>query len=92
MGVYLWNSLGLSLRATKCVVQPYSGDGLASVLRDCLTITYDAIHYAEEHRIENRKGMKGFYRSLRDTKIPSCYKTASTTRESDEDGDHQSRG
>ncbi len=47
--------------ATKCVLQPLSCDGkLNAVLRACLTITYNAIHYAEEHGIRNRKGMGTF--------------------------------
>jgi putative transposase len=43
-------------------------------------MTYDAIHYAKEHGIGNRKGMKGFYQTLKEIKLPSCYKVASITR------------
>src|SRR5438445_7309144 len=38
------------------------------------------MHYAEEHGVHNRREMKSFYRTLRDTKLPSCYKVASITR------------
>lgn len=52
--------------ATKCVVQSLScGSKLDAALRACLTITYNAIHRAEEHGIRNRKGMGAFYKSLR---------------------------
>jgi len=67
------------LRATKCLTQQYSS-GLERILGECLSITYNAIHYAQEHGIDNRKGMKGFYRSLKDTKLPSCYKVAAIWR------------
>ena len=43
-------------------------------------MTYNAINYAREHGIENRRGMKGFYRTLKDVKLPSCYKIASIAR------------
>jgi len=39
------------------------------------TLTYNAIHYAEENGVDNRRGMKGFYETLKDTKLPSCYKS-----------------
>ncbi|HYR04785.1 MAG TPA: hypothetical protein VEO75_05285, partial [Nitrososphaerales archaeon] len=67
------------MQATKCVTQTYSG-GLDDLLAECLTNTYNAINYAEEHGIDNRRGMKGFYQTLKDTKLPSCYKVASITR------------
>jgi putative transposase len=43
-------------------------------------MTYNAVHYAEENGITNRKGMKGFYRSLEGIAFPSCYKVAVITR------------
>jgi putative transposase len=44
-------------------------------------VTYNAIHYAKEHGIDNRRGMKGFYQTLKDVNpLPSCYKVASITR------------
>jgi len=67
------------LLATKCVTQSYSG-GLDDLLAECLTNTYNAIQYAEEHGIVNRKGMKGFYQTLKSVNLPSCYKLASITR------------
>ncbi len=66
---------------TKCVAQSYDGgDGLHNLLCQCLTVTYNAIAYAKEKGIENRKGMKRFYRSLKDVELPSCYKVAAITR------------
>ena len=65
--------------ATKCVVQSYTG-GLDGLLAECLTNTYNAINYAKEHGIDNRKGMKGYYRTLKGDDLPSCYKVASITR------------
>jgi putative transposase len=67
------------LLATKSVTQSYSG-GLDHLLTECLTNTYNAINYAEEHGIDNRRRMKGFYRTLKDADLPSCYKVASITR------------
>jgi len=67
------------LLATKCVAQSYPG-GLDDLLAQCLTNTYNAIHYAEEHGIANRRGMKGFYQTLKDDNLSSCYKVASITR------------
>jgi hypothetical protein len=67
------------LRATKCVTQAYSSDQLVHLLADCLTVTYEAIHYAEDHGIDNRKGMKGFYQTMKERGLPSCYKIASMT-------------
>jgi putative transposase len=68
------------LPATKCVTQPHSSEQLGSLLAECLIITYNAIHHAEEHGIDNRRGMKGFYQTMRDVNLPSCYKVASITR------------
>jgi len=68
------------LLATKCVAQPYGGEGLRDLLSECLTLTYNAIDYAREHRIDSRKGMKGFYRTLKESKLPSCYKVAAIGR------------
>jgi putative transposase len=67
------------LLATKCVTQSYSG-GLDEVLAECLTNTYNAINYGEEHGICDRRGMKGFYQTLKNADLPSCYKVASITR------------
>jgi putative transposase len=69
-----------SLRATKCVFQQHSSERLGSLLAECLDVTYDAIHYAREQGIDNRRGMKGFYRTLKSVNLPSCYKVASITR------------
>ncbi len=68
------------MRATKSVTQSYSSLQLGDLLSECLTLTYNAIQYAEENKIESRRGMKGFYRTLKDIKLPSCYKLASMTR------------
>ena len=43
-------------------------------------MTYSAVHYAEEHGIDNRRGMKVFYQTLKEAQLPSCYKVASITR------------
>jgi putative transposase len=43
-------------------------------------MTYNAVNYAQERGIDNRKGMKEFYRSLKDVNLPSCYKTAAIGR------------
>jgi len=43
-------------------------------------MTYSAIHYAKEHGIDNRRGMKGFYGTLKKVSVPSTYKIASITR------------
>ena len=69
-----------ALRATKCVTQSYAGDGLHDLLAECLTSTYNAINYGWENGIDNRKGMKGFYQTLKGVNLPSCYKTAAITR------------
>src|SRR6266849_6690615 len=69
-----------SLRAKKCVTQAHSSEQLGSLLAECLKLTYNAITYAEEHGIDNRRGMKGFYQTLKDANLPSCYKVASITR------------
>jgi len=53
---------------------------LTGLLSACLAMTYNAVHYAEEYGIDNRRGMKGFYRTLNNVKLPSCYKVASITR------------
>lgn len=50
------------------------------MLAECLTVTYNAVHYAEEHTIDNRRGMKGFYQTLEDIGLPSCYKVAVIAR------------
>jgi putative transposase len=43
-------------------------------------MTHNAIRYAEENGITNRKGMRGFYRSLNGVGLPSCYKVGVITR------------
>ncbi len=68
------------LRPTKCVVQSFQNDPLDDLLRDCLTLTYNAIHYGEQNGITNRKGMKRFYRTLKGVELPSCYKVAVISR------------
>jgi len=68
------------LGATKSVIQTFRSDSLDDLLDDCLTLTYNAIHYGEENGITNRKGMKGFYRSLKGVELPSCYKVAVISR------------
>jgi putative transposase len=68
------------LRATKSVLQPFYDERVSSLLYECLTLTYNALHYAEENGIENRKGMRGFYGTLKGAKLPSCYKVAAITR------------
>jgi putative transposase len=69
-----------SLLATKCVTQQHSSEQLGSLLAECLNITYNAIHYANEHGIGNRRGMKGFYQTLKEIEMPSCYKVSSIAR------------
>jgi putative transposase len=69
-----------SLRATKCVTQAHSSEQLGSLLAECLKLTYNAINYAKEHGIDNRRGMKGFYRTLKGMQLASYYKVASITR------------
>jgi len=69
-----------ALRATKCVTQSFRNGPLDGLLHDCLTLTYNAVHYEEENGITNRRGMKGFYRSLKRIELPSCYKVAVITR------------
>jgi putative transposase len=58
----------------------FQNHSVDALLRDCLTLTYNAVHYGEENDITNRKGMKGFYRSLKGIKLPSCYKVTAITR------------
>ena len=70
------------LRATKSATQPFRDEGLDALLRDCLTLTYSAINYGEENGIDDRKGMKGFYRSLKGIELRSCYKVAVIARAS----------
>jgi IS605 OrfB family transposase len=69
------------LLATKCVTQTFQIDAtVGGLLHDCLILTYNAVHYGVENGITNRRGMKGFYRSLKDVGLPSCYKVAVITR------------
>ena len=68
------------MRAIKSVVQPFRDLRIDSLLRDCLALTYNAMHYGEEHGITNRKGMNGFYRSLKGMELASCYKVSVITR------------
>lgn len=58
----------------------FQNDSLNSLLYDCLTLTYNAIHHGQENGITNRKGMKEFYRSLKGLELPSCYKVAVISR------------
>ncbi|MDG6909346.1 MAG: transposase [Nitrososphaerota archaeon] len=66
--------------ATKSVLQQFRSEKTDTLLRDCLTLTYNAVHYAEENAITNRKGMKGYYRSLKGVELHSCCKVAVITR------------
>jgi putative transposase len=50
------------------------------LLAECQKLTYNAIRYAKEHGIDNRRGMKGFYRTLKEMRLTSCHKVASITR------------
>lgn len=68
------------MRATKCAVQSHSSDQLRSLLAECLTVTYNAVHYAEENGVDDRRGTRGFYYTLKGVGLPSCYKVASMTR------------
>jgi putative transposase len=68
------------LQATKSVVHLCRDEALKGLLQDCLTLTYNAMKYGEENHISNRKGMKGFYQSLREVELPSCYKVGVITR------------
>ena len=68
------------LKAIKSVAHRFRSEALDSLLRDCLTMTYNAVRYGQENGITNRKGMKGFYRSLKGIELPSCYKVAVITR------------
>ena len=43
-------------------------------------MTCNAVHYAEEHGVEDRRGMKEFYQTLNKVELASCYKIASMTR------------
>ena len=45
-----------------------------------MTLTSNAIEYAESNGIDDRKKMGGFYRSVKGVRIPSCYKVAIITR------------
>src|SRR6267143_4820638 len=38
------------------------------------------MYHAKVHGVDNRRGMKGFYRTLKGMRLPSCYKVASITR------------
>src|SRR5712692_5406860 len=69
-----------TLRAVKTVSQAFQNDSLNGLLQGCLTLTYNAMNYAEQNQIKNRKGMKGFYRLLRGLEPLSCYKLAVVTR------------
>ncbi len=69
------------MRAIRCVTKEIgSHEQLSELLGECLMMTYNAIHYGNENAIYDRRGMKGFYRSLSDLELPSCYKLASITR------------
>jgi hypothetical protein len=64
----------------RCVTRSHSSEQLVNLLGESLTMTYNAIHHSEGHGVDNRRGMKTFYQSLKDTTLPSCYKVASMTR------------
>jgi len=68
------------LQATKSTAQSSTNESLDAILRDCLTMAYNAVRYGQENEVTSRKGMKEFYRSLRGTDLPSCYKVAAITR------------
>jgi putative transposase len=68
------------LRATKCVTQLFQDGAIDDLLGDCLTLTYNAVHFAEVNGISNRRRMKQFYRTLKGDPLPSCYKVAIITR------------
>ena len=53
---------------------------LKEILQLSLTLTYNAMKFGEENSIDDRRGMKEFYRSLKGVEIPSCYKEAIVTR------------
>jgi hypothetical protein len=82
MGGYKASVTKRWFRATKCVIQPCSVEGLESLLGECLSVAYNAINYGEKNGINRRKGMKEFYRSLKKTAplLLSCYKVAAITR------------
>jgi hypothetical protein len=69
--------MDLSLRAIKCVTQQHSSEQIGSLLAECLNVTYNAIHYAKEYGIDNRRGMKGFYQTLRKS---SCLRATRSHR------------
>jgi hypothetical protein len=62
------------LHATKALVQEFHSEALESLLSLCQQLTYNAIHYAEENGIDDRRWMKGFYRTMKKVDTPSCYK------------------
>ena len=68
------------MQATKCVTLSFNSAGVRELLSECLTLTYSAVRYAQEHGINNRRGMKGFYQSLKEERLPSCYKVAAIGR------------
>ncbi len=66
--------------ATKSVSLEHSNAILHKLLGYCLTLTYNCIQYGEANAIRNKKGMKGFYRLLKDVDLPSFYKVAVIAR------------
>ena len=68
------------LRATRSVIQSFRDGRLDILLQECLTLTYNAVVFAEENGTGNRKGMKEFYRSLKGVELQSCYKLAVIAR------------
>ncbi len=68
------------MRATRSVTQSHSSEPLQRLLTECLIVTYNAVRYAEESGVDDRKGMRGFYHTLKGMELPSCYKVASMTR------------
>ncbi|MDG6901737.1 MAG: transposase [Nitrososphaerota archaeon] len=62
------------------MVQRFQDGAIDDLLGDCLTLTYNAVHFAEVNGISNRTQMKQFYRTLKGDPLPSCYKVATITR------------
>jgi putative transposase len=61
-------------------VQSFRDGSIDDLLNDCLILTYNAVHFAEENRVDNRRSMKRFYQTLKSDPLPSCYKVAAIAR------------
>ncbi len=70
------------MRVTKSATQPYDNQAISELLRRCMTLTYGAIDYGERNGIDNRKGMRGFYDSMKGVDIPSFFKVGVMARAS----------